>query len=117
MSFTLNDEKATGVLIWWIEGADGSIEMEEEEAVEDLLHDLNYSMKEYREKTKLHISGLSNEKVKDLVDDAIQWGAGHFDDARQQKTINLLETISECNGTKEEEQEKLDRIKQAFKGS
>ena len=43
-SFELNKEKALDVLIWWVEGSDGSIDFQEEQKVKEVLNDINYSM-------------------------------------------------------------------------
>ncbi len=117
MGFNLNNEKATGVLIWWIEGSDGSIGNEEEAAIEELLKEMNYSIDDYRQETKMFIGGLSNERMQQVIDEAIQWGSEHFDEERKNKTLKLLETIADCDGKKEDEQIKLDCIRQAFNHS
>ncbi len=114
MSFDLNNEKATGVLIWWIEGADGKIGKEEEEAIEEQLKELNYSIDTYRSDTKMFISGLSSDRMEDAVDESIQWGAEHFDENRKQKTLKILEAVAGCNGTEENEQEKLNNIRRRW---
>lgn len=115
MSFELNNEKATDVLIWWVEGADGSIDYREEETVKKVLQDVNYSLETFYQETLMHLGGLSNENLKGLVEDAIQWGAEHFDVHRKQQTVALLYVIAECNGTiTDEQQEKIDTIKEAF---
>ncbi len=115
MGFSLDNEKATGVLIWWIEGADGSIDYKEEDAIKEVLDEMDYSMKEYRQKTKMSISGLSNERMEEVINESIQWGAEHFDEQRKKKTVRLLEIIADADEKGEDEQEKLDRIKQAFR--
>ncbi len=114
MSFDLDNEKATGVLIWWIEGADGRIDKEEEEAIEEQLKELNYSINTYRSDTKMFISGLSSDRMEDAVDEAVRWGAEHFDESRKQKTLKMLETVANSDGKEENEQEKLDRIKREW---
>lgn len=115
MPFELNDEKATDVLIWWVEGADGSIDYREEEAVKNVLEDVNYSLETFYQETMLHLSGLSTENLKELVQKAINWGKENFDDHRKQRTVALLYVIAECNGKiTDEQQEKIDSIKDAF---
>lgn len=115
MTFELTDEKATDVLIWWVAGADGSIDYREEKAVNNVLEDINYSLATYYEETMMHLSGLSNENLNKLVEQAIEWGRDHFDEYRKKRTIALLYVIAECNGEiKEKEQQKIDRIKEAF---
>lgn len=115
MSFELNNETATDVLIWWVEGADGSIDYREEKAVKDALKDISYSLETFYQKTMMYLGGLSNENLKELVNDAIEWGSLHFDQHRKQRTIALLYVIAECNGKiTDEEQKKIDRIKESF---
>lgn len=115
MPFELSDEKATDVLIWWVEGADGSIDYREEEAVEKVLKDVNYSLETFYQETMMHLSGLSTENLKELVQKAIEWGKENFDDHRKQRTIALLYVIAECNGNiTDEQQEKIDTVKGAF---
>lgn len=115
MSFELNDEKALDVLIWWVEGSDGSIDFYEEEAVEKILKDMNYSPETYYEDTMMHISGLSTEKIDELVDDSIQHGRANYSKHEKEKVVALLYAVAESNGDiTDGQQEKIDRIKQAF---
>lgn len=115
MSFELTDEKATDVLIWWIEGTDGSIDYREDEAVRRVLTDMNYSLETFYEDTMLHISGLSNEHMKELIDQSIEWGNRHFNESRKKLTLVLLGTIASSNGDiTADQQEKLDLIKKEF---
>lgn len=115
MAFELNEEKALDVLIWWVEGSDGSIDFHEEEAVENNLADMNYSPETYYEETMMHIGGLGTDKIKELVDESIQYGSTHFSEHRKQQAIALLYAVAESNGDiSEGQQEKIDRIKKAF---
>ena len=115
MSFELNNEKATDVLIWWVQGADGSIVYREEKAVKDALKDVSYSLETFYQETMIYLGGLSNQYLRELVENAIEWGSQHFDEHRQQRTIALLYVIAECNRKiTDEEQEKIDRIKESF---
>lgn len=115
MSFELNDEKALDVLIWWVEGSDGSIDFYEEEAVENILKDMNYSPETYYEDTVMHISGLSTEKIEELVDNSIQHGSTHYSKHEKEKVVALLYAVAESNrDITEGQQEKIDRVKQAF---
>lgn len=115
MPFKLNNEKATDVLIWWIEGSDGSIDYREEEAVKKVLKDVSYSLETFYQETLMHIGGLGTEQLKELVEKAINWGSEHFDDHRKQRTIALLYVIAESDGKiTKGQQEKIDRIKNAF---
>lgn len=115
MSFELNNEKATDVLIWWVEGSDGSIDYREEEAVKKALEDISYSLETFYEETLMHLGGLSTENLKELVERAIEWGRKNFDNHRKQRTIALLYVIAESNGEiTEGQQEKIDKIQKAF---
>lgn len=115
MPFELNNEKATDVLIWWMEGSDGSIDYREEEAVKRVLSDVSYSLETFYEETMLYLSGMSTEKLKDLVGRSIEWGKNNFDDHRKQRTIALLYAIAEANDKiTPDQQEKIDRVKKAF---
>jgi len=114
MSFDLTDEKAIDILIWWIESSDGSIDYREEEAVEVLLDEMDYSMDSYYKVARLKISGLSTDKIGQLVDEAISWGAKHFSAKRKKNVLNLLEQIAESNGITPEEKGKLKQVEQAF---
>lgn len=115
MSFELNDEKATDVLIWWVESADGSIDYREKEAVKKVLDGISYSLDTFYQETMMHIGALSNENIKKLIDDAIAWGKKHFDKHRKQVTLALLEVIAESDGKiTDDQQEKIDRIRDEF---
>lgn len=115
MPFKLNNEKATDVLIWWIEGSDGSIDYREEEAVKKVLKDVSYSLETFYQETLMHIGALGTEQLKELVEKAINWGSEHFDNHRKQRTIALLYVIAESDGKiSKGQQEKIDRIKNAF---
>lgn len=115
MSFELNDEKALDVLIWWVEGSDGSIDFYEEEAVEKILQDMNYSPETYYEDTMMYISGLSTEKIDELVDKSIQHGSTNYSKHQKEKAVALLYAVAESNGDiTDGQQEKIDRVKQAF---
>lgn len=115
MAFELNDERAINVLMWWIEGADGSIDYDEEQAVQRVLKEMDYSPETFYEETRLHISGLGMDDVHKLVEESIEWVAEHFDEAHKKLTHSLLETIAASNGKiTDEQQEKLDRLEDEF---
>ncbi|MGD8427062.1 MAG: hypothetical protein PVH63_05490 [Balneolaceae bacterium] len=115
MSFELSDEKAIDVLIWWVEGADGSIDYSEEQAVKNALKDINYSLETYYQETLQHIGALGTDQLDQLVDEAVEWGSKHFDHHKKQVTVALLNAIAECNGeVSSAQQEKLDRITNVF---
>lgn len=115
MPFELNNEKATDVLIWWVEGSDGSIDYREEEAVKQVLSDVSYSLETFYEETLMYLGGLSTENLNELVDKSIAWGKENFDKHRKQRTVALLYLVAEANGNLTSgQQEKIDRIKKAF---
>lgn len=115
MSFTLTKESVTGLLIWWIEGADGSIEKEEEDAIEAGLKDLDFDIKTYRQETMIYVSGLTNDEIENLMDDAINWGRKHLSTHNKQKMIQLLSVLSKKGETTDDELKKLNRLRQEFK--
>lgn len=115
MSFELNDEKAMDVLIWWIEGADGSIDYREEETVKEVLQDISYSLETYYQETLMHLGGLGMEDLNKLVEKAIHHGKNNFDHHRKQVALALLVTIAEANeNVVTEQKEKIDRVRKAF---
>lgn len=115
MSFELDNEKAIDVLIWWVEGSDGSIDYAEEQAVKDILEDIDYSLETFYQETIQHIGALGNEELKELVEKAIGWGAENFDHHRKQVTLALLQVIAESDGkVTSGQQEKLDKIQERF---
>ena len=115
MGFELNDERATDILIWWLEGTDGSIDYDEEQEVKRILQKMSYSPETFYEDTLLYISGLSSEDMDDLIDQAITWGADHFGESQKELTLMLLENVALSNGKMTDEQkEKLEQIGKAF---
>lgn len=115
MAFEFNNEKALDVLIWWIEGSDGSMAYEEEQKVKEVLSDMSYSKDIYYQDTLMYIGSLPTEKLSDLVDDAIAYGKKNFSGHDKQKAVALLYAIAQSDGDlTEREQEKMDRIKNEF---
>lgn len=115
MAFQLTDEKAIDVLIWWVEGSDGSIDYFEEKAVKEVLKDIDYSPETYYQETLQHIGALGTDDLKDLVDKAIEWGSQNFDRHKKQVTLALLGVVAESNGAiTDDQQEKLETIQQRF---
>jgi uncharacterized tellurite resistance protein B-like protein len=115
MGFEFNNEKALDVLIWWVEGSDGSIEYEEEQKVKEVLSDMNYSKDIYYQDTLMYIGSLPTEKLDDLVEDAISYANQNYSKHDKQKTVSLLHAIAKSNDNiKEGEREKIDRIKNEF---
>jgi len=115
MSFELTDEKAIDVLIWWVEGADGSIDYSEEQAVKEALADMDYSLETYYQETLEYIGALGTDQLDDLVNRAVEWASNKFDHHKKQVTLALLSAIAECNGkVSSSQQGKLDKIQDAF---
>lgn len=115
MSFNFTDEKAIDVLIWWVEGSDGSIDYSEEQAVKDVLDDMDYSLETFYQETLQHIGALGTDDLKGLVDEAIVWGKENFDDHKKQVTLALLKVIAESDGDiTSGQEEKLNRIAGEF---
>lgn len=115
MAFHLSNEKAIDVLIWWVEGADGSIDYSEEQAVKRVLETMDYSIETFYQETLGHIGALSTEQLYELVDKAIRWGNRHFSTDKKRTVLMLLENVASSNGKiTNDQQEKLDRIKEEF---
>lgn len=115
MGFEFNNEKALDVLIWWVEGADGSLTYQEDQKVKEVLGDMNYSKEIYFQDTLMYIGSLPTDKIDDLIDDAIEYGKEHYSEHDKQKAVALLHAIAKSDGAiTENEQEKLDHIKNEF---
>lgn len=95
-AFTLNEETAIDVLIFWVEGSDGSISYEENNSLKDVFTDLGYDLDTYY-KTVNHINGLSTENVQALVNKAVAFFKNASIDKR--RLIYLLcEVIAGIDG-------------------
>ena len=115
MPFEFNNEKAIDVLIWWVEGSDGSIDYSEEQAVKNVLRDMNYSLDTFYQDTVQYIGALATEDIGKMVENAIAWGSKNFDRHDKQVTLALLNVIAESTGAiSPGQQKKLDRIKKEF---
>ncbi|HKK45047.1 MAG TPA: hypothetical protein VJ964_05965 [Balneolaceae bacterium] len=115
MSFEFTDEKAIDVLIWWVEGADGSIDYSEEQTVKEALADMDYSLETYYQETLEYIGALGTDQLDDLVEQAVAWGSKNFDHHKKQVTLALLYAVAECNKQiTSSQQEKLDHIQDSF---
>ncbi|HEX6983018.1 MAG TPA: hypothetical protein VF181_09675 [Balneolaceae bacterium] len=117
MAFELNKERTIGVLIWWIESTDGSIDYGEERAVQEVLDELDYSIKDYHQETVLHIGALGTDELEDLIQNAIEWGSNNFDEHTKKVTLALLRVIADHDGDGEmsdDQHSKLNKIKRAF---
>lgn len=115
MSFDLDNEKATDVLIWWVEGSNGSIDYSEKQAVKEILEDISYSLETFYQETLQHIGALGNDELDELVEEAIEWGAEHFDHHRKQVTLALLQVIAESDGkVTSGQQDKIEEVQKRF---
>ena len=115
MGFEFNKEKALDVMIWWIEGSDGSMDYAEEQKVKEVLDDMNYSKDIYYQDTLMYIGSLPTEKLEDFVNDAIRYADENYSKHDKQKTVALLHAIAASDGNiTEGEREKLNRIKNKF---
>jgi len=111
-SFSLTDETAIDVLIFWVQSSDGSISYEEKNAVKKILDNMQYDMSTYQ-KTLSYINSLSMENIQKLEEEALDYVKRNFSDDGKKHTYSLLETIANCEGkiTKQEE-EKLEILKE-----
>lgn len=113
-TFSLTDETAIDVLIFWIESSDGAISFEEESAVKRVMDNMHYDMKTYR-KTLSHLNALSTEGIQEVEKDAVEYVQRNFSDRRRQLSYQLLESIATSdNKVHEDEQKKLDTLKEAW---
>lgn len=112
--FSLTDETAIDVLIFWIESSDGSISYEEESAVKRIMDNMHYEMETYH-KTLSHLNALSTEGIKEAESDAIEYISRNFSDRRRQLTYSLLETIATSDSKlSKSEEEKLEMLKKSW---
>lgn len=110
-NFSLTDETAIDVLIFWIESSDGAISYHEDKAVERALDNMEYSMETFR-KTISDLGALSTKGLQEVEADAIQYVNKHFSDEGKRLTYSLLEAIANSNGSiGKEAKKKLDQLK------
>lgn len=113
-SFSLTDETAIDVLLFWIESSDGAISYEEDKAVQDVLSNMQYTMSTYR-KTISHLGALSTEHLKEVEKEALEYVKKHFSDDGKKLTYQLLYSVANCDGkATEREKEKLQIMKDEF---
>ena len=113
-TYTLTDETAIDVLIFWIESADGSISYTERDAVKRVLANMKYDMSTYND-TFSHISAMSTEHLHEIVDEAVDYIKSNFSDRGQQLVYSLLDAVAGSDGKiSKSEEEKLSRIKSEF---
>jgi hypothetical protein len=114
-SFEFGPESVIDVLIYWVAGADGHIEYEENKSVKEALDTLSYSQEDYFHNTLTHINGLSTESIDKLIEDAVAWAGKNFDHHKKQSAIALLEFVAESDDKiSPAEQEKIDRLRKEF---
>lgn len=113
-TYALTDETSIDVLIFWIESSDGAISYDELEAVNKVLDNMHYDMSTYHE-TISHISAMSVEHVKEIIEDAITHIKKTFTEEGKKLTYQLLETIALTgNIASKTNNEKLERLKIEF---
>lgn len=112
--FILNEEMALDTLIFWIESTDGAISFKENETVKRVLDTMDYDFDTYR-KTLTQIGALSTEKMKVMIEEAIDYVKQNFTDEKKKLSYALLDSIAHCDGALSKEQEqRMDRLKGEF---
>ncbi len=96
-SYTLTDETAVDVLIFWIESTDGSISFSEQETVKRVLSNMEYDLSTYQS-TLSHIGAMSTSHVSEIIEEAIHYVRSNFSDDGQRLTYTLLDAIAHCDG-------------------
>lgn len=110
MEFTLNDETAADVLIFWIESSDGSISYWEDEAVREALSKMDYNMRTYRD-TIIHLGALSTERLEEIIKEAREYVKTNYTNGQKKDLIDLLVTIAGADSNAGKiEQEKLQNL-------
>ena len=110
-SYTLNDETAIDVLIFWMESADGSISFAEQNAVKNVLDMMNYDMSTFQH-TLSHLGGMSSAHIHEIVEEAIVYVRSNFSDDGKKLVYSLVQTIAQCDSNlSKEEEEKLSHLK------
>ena len=110
-NFSLTDETAIDVLIFWIESSDGAISYQEDQAVKRVLENMEYSMSTFRE-TMSHIGALSTEGLEEVEEDAINYVKKNFSDEGKKLSYSLLEAIAGSDGKiQSDAQKKLTHLK------
>ncbi len=112
-NFELNDESAIDLLIFWVEGADGLINYEENREINHILEDLNYSPENFQH-TLNHLNGLTTKHIDELVEKAVIYTKKYSED-KKRYIIALLQSIAEVDGNMSKpEREKLDQLRNAY---
>lgn len=113
--FELNRETAIDVLIFDVIGADGHIEYDETQTVNEILSDLDYDPDNYYQKTLLFINGLSTKHTNALIERARDFVCKHYSRDRIKYILMLLENIAKTDGkVSKPEKEQLDALKTYF---
>ncbi len=112
-NFELNDESAIDLLIFWVEGADGLINYDENREINHILEDLNYSPENFQH-TLNHLNGLTTKHIDELVDKAVIFTKKYSED-KKRYIIALLQSIAEVDGEMSKpEREKLEQLRNAY---
>ncbi len=96
-SFSLTDETAIDVLIFWIQSSDGAISYEEHETVKDVLSNMEYTMNTYND-TVMKLGALSTEHLKEVEAEAIDYIKRNFSDDGKKLTHQLLYAVASSDG-------------------
>lgn len=112
-NFELNDESAIDLLIFWVEGADGLINYDENREINHILEDLNYSPKNFQH-TLNHLNGLTTKHIDELIEKAVIYSKKYSED-KKRYIIALLQSIAEVDGEMSKpEREKLEQLRHAY---
>lgn len=112
-TFELNDETAIDLLIFWVEGADGLINYEENKEINDILGDLDYSTENFQH-TLNYLNGLPTKEIDALIEKAVIY-AKKYDNDKKRFIVALLQGIAEADGNlSKAEEKKLDELRNAF---
>lgn len=110
-NFSLTDETAIDVLIFWIESSDGAISYDEDKAVKRALDNMEYSMTTFRQ-TLSDLGALSTKGLKEVEEDAINYVKKNFSDDGKRLTYTLVEAVAASGGgVGQDAQKKLDHLK------
>lgn len=114
-SFEFGPESVIDVFIYWVCGADGHIEYDENKSIAEALDALSYKQEDYFHDTLTYINGLSTKHIEELIENAINWARENFDHHKKQSAVALLEYIAESDSKiSKSEQEKIDRLRDEF---
>jgi len=97
-SFEINKEHAIDLIIFWVTGIDGTLNYDELKEADQQLQALNYDPKEFHGRTMNHLSSLNSEQISDLINEAKQYVASHFDSHEKDALLFLIKQIIQADG-------------------